>query len=135
MHTVSAPNSLSMLWLIPQYVIMTLGEVMYSVTGLEFSYSQAPESMKSVLQACWQLTVAIGNLIVVIVATTKLFDSQAYEFFLFAGIMFVDMFLFMYLAWRYIPAEKFIEDEDLTPAIEEVKPNIAAYDNPSYKDD
>lgn len=114
---------------------MTLGEVMYSVTGLEFSYSQAPESMKSVLQACWQLTVAIGNLIVVIVATTKLFDSQAYEFFLFAGIMFVDMFLFMYLAWRYIPAEKFIEDEDLTPAIEEVKPNIAAYDNPSYKDD
>lgn len=44
---VTQENSVSMLWLIPQYVIMTLGEVMYSVTGLQFSYSEAPESMRS----------------------------------------------------------------------------------------
>lgn len=45
--TVTTENSVSMLWLIPQYVIMTLGEVMYSVTGLQFSYNEAPESMRS----------------------------------------------------------------------------------------
>lgn len=45
---------------------------MFSVTGLEFSYSQAPTSMKSVLQAGWLLTVAIGNLFVVIVAKVGL---------------------------------------------------------------
>lgn len=101
--TVTEPNSLNILWLIPQYVVMTLGEVMFSVTGLEFSYSQAPLTMKSVLQACWLLTVAIGNIIVVIVAELQLFQSQANEFFLFAGLMFVDMLLFMLLAYRYQP--------------------------------
>jgi len=40
---------------------------MFSVTGLQFSYTQAPDSMKSVIQGCWQLTVAVGNIIVTIV--------------------------------------------------------------------
>lgn len=74
--SISEPNSIHVFWLIPQYVVMTLGEVMYSVTGLQFSYAQAPDSMKSVIQACWQLTVAFGNLIDVIVVGAKAFDSQ-----------------------------------------------------------
>lgn len=53
-----------------------MGEVMFSITGLEFSFTQAPTSMKSVLTAAWLLTVAFGNLIVVIVAEAKGFDSQ-----------------------------------------------------------
>nr|XP_017091383.2 peptide transporter family 1-like [Drosophila bipectinata] len=103
---VTPPNSMSMLWLVPQYVVMTLGEVMFSVTGLEFSYSQSPPSMKSVLQACWLLTVAFGNVIVVVVAEAKFFDSQASEFFLFAGLMFVDMLVFMVIAFYYIPYDE-----------------------------
>lgn len=99
--TITDPNSLSMLWLIPQYVVMTLGEVMFSVTGLEFSFTQAPVSMKSVIQGCWLLTVAFGNLIVVIITGAKFFESQTYEFFLFAGLMFVDMIVFTWLAIRY----------------------------------
>ncbi|XP_055843113.1 peptide transporter family 1 isoform X2 [Episyrphus balteatus] len=100
---VAEPNSLNILLLIPQYVVMTLGEVMFSVTGIEFSYSQAPVSMKSVLQACWLLTVAVGNVIVVIIAELKIFESQAYEFFLFAGLMFLDMIAFIFLAIAYKP--------------------------------
>ncbi|KAH8415429.1 hypothetical protein KR222_011805, partial [Zaprionus bogoriensis] len=103
MFVVTEPNSVNILWLIPQYVIMTLGEVMFSVTGLEFSYAQAPPSMKSVLQACWLLTVAFGNVIVVIIAEAALFESQANEFFLFAGLMFIDMLIFMFMAYRYQP--------------------------------
>ncbi|CAK8674323.1 unnamed protein product [Clavelina lepadiformis] len=34
------PNVVSIFWLIPQYFLITLGEVFLSVTGLEFSYSQ-----------------------------------------------------------------------------------------------
>ncbi|XP_033172535.1 peptide transporter family 1 isoform X3 [Drosophila mauritiana] len=103
---VTSPNSMHMLWLVPQYVVMTLGEVMFSVTGLEFSYSQSPPSMKSVLQACWLLTVAFGNVIVVVVAELKFFDSQASEFFLFAGLMFVDMLVFMFVAYYYKPYDE-----------------------------
>lgn len=74
---------------------------MFSVTGLEFSYTQAPETMKSVLQACWLLAVAFGNIIVVIVAEVSFFDSQASEFFLFAGCMALNVALFVWLASRY----------------------------------
>ncbi|XP_076046258.1 solute carrier family 15 member 1-like isoform X2 [Oratosquilla oratoria] len=98
---ITPPNSVHMLWLIPQYIIMTTGEVMFSVTGLEFSFTQAPTSMKSVLQACWLLTVSFGNLIVVVIAEAKFFDRQALEFFLFAGLMFVDMMAFAVLAMKY----------------------------------
>ncbi|KAM8719790.1 hypothetical protein ACLKA7_005935 [Drosophila subpalustris] len=117
-HEVTEPNSVNILWLIPQYVVMTLGEVMFSVTGLEFSYAQAPPSMKSVLQACWLLTVAFGNVIVVIIAEAALFDSQASEFFLFAGLMFADMLLFMFMAYNYQPNDpnKSEEVEPLTGA-------------------
>ncbi|XP_019713610.1 solute carrier family 15 member 1-like [Hippocampus comes] len=34
------PNSVHMAWQIPQYFLITAGEVVFSVTGLEFSYSQ-----------------------------------------------------------------------------------------------
>ncbi|KAH8245515.1 hypothetical protein KR032_011206, partial [Drosophila birchii] len=113
--TVTEPNSMNILWLIPQYVIMTLGEVMFSVTGLEFSYAQAPPSMKSVLQACWLLTVAFGNVIVVIIAEAALFESQASEFFLFAGLMFADMLLFMVMAYYYVPNNPNKSDEEIQP--------------------
>jgi solute carrier family 15 oligopeptide transporter 1 len=76
---------------------------MFSVTGLEFSFTQAPESMKSVLQGCWQLTVAFGNLIVVFLVGINIFPQQSSEFLLFAGLMFVDMGIFAILAYYYKP--------------------------------
>ncbi|XP_058460063.1 peptide transporter family 1 isoform X2 [Malaya genurostris] len=132
--TVTAPNSINMLWLIPQYVVLTLGEVMYSITGLEFSFTQAPESMKSVLQGCWQLTVAVGNLIVVIVAEAKFFDAQKWEFLLFAVLMIVDMGLFAALAYYYkaIPLKKYDEDDaNTTLPIEEQKEE-RGLENPTF---
>jgi solute carrier family 15 oligopeptide transporter 1 len=49
---------------------------MFSITGLEFSYSQAPVTMKSVLTAAFLLTTAIGNLIIVIIESAKIFEKQ-----------------------------------------------------------
>jgi len=100
--TLTQPNSIHILWLLPQYFVITISEIMISITGLEFSYSQAPESMKSVLQAGWLLTVAFGNVIVIFVAALNALD-QASEFFMFGILMFVDMLIFMGLAYLYKP--------------------------------
>ncbi|GAB0094460.1 hypothetical protein DMENIID0001_097660 [Sergentomyia squamirostris] len=111
-YSLRSANSVHMLWQIPQYVVMAAGEVMFSITGLEFSYSQAPVSMKSVLQACWLLTIAVGNLMVVFLTSLKFFDSQAIEFFLFAVLMIIDMGIFILLAMRY----KYVEYDHGTEA-------------------
>lgn len=76
MLTITKPNSLHMAWMMPQYIIITMAEVMFSITGLQFAFTQAPESMKSLLQAAWLLSVAFGNLIVVLVTQVKFFERQ-----------------------------------------------------------
>ena len=82
---------------------------MFSVTGVEFAYSQAPVSMKSVVQAAWLLTIALGQIIVIVVAETKMFSEQSSEFFMFAGLMLVDTMVFIFLAWRFTPRR--LEDD------------------------
>ncbi|XP_070494679.1 peptide transporter family 1-like [Chironomus tepperi] len=100
---VTEPNSVNMLWLVPQYVLLTLGEVMFSVTGQQFAYTQAPESIKSVLQGFWLFTNSVGDIIVTIVVGANFFDDQAHEFLLFACLMFVDMVIFTLIAANYKP--------------------------------
>ncbi|XP_061641101.1 solute carrier family 15 member 1b [Phyllopteryx taeniolatus] len=95
------PNSVHMAWQIPQYFLITAGEVVFSVTGLEFSYSQAPSNMKSVLQAGWLLTVAVGNIIVLIVAEAATLEDQWAEYILFASLLVGVCFSFAIMAYFY----------------------------------
>ncbi|KAH9501223.1 hypothetical protein DERF_012084 [Dermatophagoides farinae] len=96
-------NNISVLWQLFQYMLITAAEIMFSVTGLEFSYSQAPKSMKSVIQAAWLLNVTIGNLLVAIIADVKLFPKQSMEFFFFAILMLIDIGIFATQAYFYVP--------------------------------
>ncbi|KAG8137576.1 hypothetical protein E2320_004818, partial [Naja naja] len=111
-------NTISMAWQIPQYFIMTSAEVVFSVTGLEFSYSQAPTNMKSVLQAGWLLTVAFGNIIVLIIAGASKLDEQWAEYVLFAALLFAVTIVFAVMAYFYTyvdPAEveaQFAEEDE-----------------------
>ncbi|XP_036396014.1 solute carrier family 15 member 1-like [Megalops cyprinoides] len=95
------PNTFHMAWQIPQYFLMTTGEVVFSVTGLEFSYSQAPSNMKSVLQAGWLFTVAVGNIIVLIVAEAAQLPDQWAEYILFASLLVAVCIIFAVMAYFY----------------------------------
>ncbi|MEQ2243388.1 hypothetical protein ILYODFUR_006645 [Ilyodon furcidens] len=95
------PNSFHMAWQIPQYFLMTSGEVVFSVTGLEFSYSQAPSNMKAVLQAGWLLSVAVGNIIVLIVAGVSTIPAQWAEYILFASLLVFVCIVFAIMAYFY----------------------------------
>lgn len=74
--TVTQPNLLHMAYMLPQYIILTMAEVMFNIAGLQFAFTEAPVSMKALLQAGWLLSVAFGNLIVAIIEGSHPFDRQ-----------------------------------------------------------
>ena len=87
-------------WQILPYLLITVSEVMVSITGLEFGYSQAPKRMKSVIMGFWLLTVSFGNLLAGKVLghiRLELFDF----FLLFSGLMAVAGVAFQLIAARY----------------------------------
>ncbi|CAB3368266.1 Hypothetical predicted protein [Cloeon dipterum] len=98
---ITPENSVNMLWLIPQYFIITAGEVLFSVTGLEFAFTQAPLTMKSVIVAGWYLSVAFGNFFVILIAEVKFVSDQMWEFVLFAALMAISMVIFWLMSLRY----------------------------------
>jgi POT family proton-dependent oligopeptide transporter len=90
----------NILWQLPQYVLLTTGEVLVSVTGLEFSYTQAPRAMRSTIMSIWFLTVFLGNLLTAVVTNLVRLDGAAY-FWFFAGLMLAAAFAFRLVARRY----------------------------------
>nr|XP_026490166.1 solute carrier family 15 member 1-like [Vanessa tameamea] len=101
LHAPNPPNELQLAWIVPQYLLVSMAEIMFAVSGLEFSFTQAPKSMKTITIAAWYMSVAIGNLIVILVAQTKIFESRAKEFFVYAGMLMAAMFLFYRMAEGY----------------------------------
>jgi len=107
----------SILWQFFAYVILTAAEVMVSITGLEFSYTQAPNSMKSFIMGLWLLSVALGNFITAQVSSNLqnyiTIGTPTY-FWFFAGLMFVTALVFMLIASRY-KEESYIQNRDEKP--------------------
>lgn len=60
----------SLWWQILAYAILTAGEVLVSITALEYSYRQAPLRMKSFVMALYLLSISAGNLITALVAAS-----------------------------------------------------------------
>ena len=97
----------SIIWQLLAYILLTSAEVMVSITCLEFSYTQAPKTMKSFVMAFYFLSVAIGNLFTSAVnffiqnddGTSKL--AGADYFWFFTGLMFITAVLFLFVSRRY----------------------------------
>uniref|UniRef100_A0A1I7SFJ5 Peptide transporter family 1 n=1 Tax=Bursaphelenchus xylophilus TaxID=6326 RepID=A0A1I7SFJ5_BURXY len=87
-------NTVSILWQFPQIAVLTAGECLFAITGNEFAYSQAAPSMRALVQAIWLTTSAAGNLIIVVIEVLDLFSDMAWEFFVYAVIMFIVMMIF-----------------------------------------
>lgn len=96
----SAPNSVDILWQLIPYFLITLSEVLVSITGLEFAYSQAPRRMKSTVMGFWLLTVALGNALVAFLAHFSHLSLENF-FWVFAGLMAVASVIFALRASVY----------------------------------
>ncbi len=97
----AGPGKVSILWQSVPYLIITVAEVLVSITGLEFAYSQAPKRMKSTIMGFWFLTVAVGNVLVSLLAEFGKLPLAAF-FWLFAGLMLAAGLLFGLRAYFYV---------------------------------
>jgi POT family proton-dependent oligopeptide transporter len=99
----SSPEaSVNVMWQFFPYLVMTMAEVMISITGLEFAYTQAPRAMKSSVMSIWLLTVFFGNLITAYVAKINFFPIASTGYFMFFAIlMAVFALIFWYMGSQY----------------------------------
>ncbi len=103
-------------WQILAYVIITAGEVLVSITAIEFFYTQAPLKMKSAIMAIKMFAVSVGNGFAALVnfliqnddGTTKLAGAEYYYFFI--KVVFVAGFIFIFVA-RWYDVKSYLQQE------------------------
>jgi proton-dependent oligopeptide transporter, POT family len=101
--------TVSIAWQILAFAVITAAEVMVSVTCLEFSYTQAPNRMKSLVMGLFYLSVWLGNLITSLINFVLKTEeggsriSGAGYYLLFAVIMAAAATGFIAVSRRYRP--------------------------------
>ena len=66
-HLIDLGQTPSIIWHFWAYVLITAAEILISITALEFSYTQAPNSMKSIIMGFFLLSVTLGNILTALV--------------------------------------------------------------------
>lgn len=97
----------SIVWQLLAYLLLTSAEIMVSITCLEFSYTQAPRSMKSFVMSLYMAAIALGNLFTSAVnyfiaredGSSRLAGADYYWFF--AGLMFMTAIAFVWHSRHY----------------------------------
>ena len=92
-------------WQLLAYLLLSVAEVMLVITVMEFSYTQAPKRMKSLVMSFFYLSISAGNVFTAVVnqiiqnpdGSSKL-EGAMYHLF-FAGFMGTAAVLFaLYMA-------------------------------------
>lgn len=92
---------ISILWQLPQFLIISVAEILTYLSHLNFAYKEAPSNLKSVMMSLLYLSMAGGDLIVAIVSGIGIFESQALEFAFFAILMLIDLIILAFIAHNY----------------------------------
>ena len=95
-------------WQMPAYALLSAGEVMVSITALEFAYTQSPVHMKSIIMSLYLLSISAGNAFTALVyvfiknddGTLKLHGAAYYNFYAYLSIGCVALWVFVARAYR-----------------------------------
>lgn len=97
---IDAGIKLNIAWQLLAYAILTASEILVSLTGLEFAFSNSPKNMRSTVMSLFFFTVFIGNILVSFINNSihsgGVFSqfSGADYFLLFAGMMAANALLY-----------------------------------------
>jgi len=98
----------SIAWQLLAYLVLTMAEVLVSVTCLEFSYTQAPKKMKSFIMSLYLLSVSAGNFLTAFVnkftqdadGNSTLVGASYYWFFTYLMLGAAVVYIFVSLFYR-----------------------------------
>mgnify|MGYP005993056015 CR=1 FL=1 len=96
-------RKISIAWIVPQYVVITMSEILVSTIGQEWMFTQAPKSMKSTMMSMWFVSVGLGDLLAGVLYTALDDLPQQKFYWLFACLMAFAACVFVVLARAYTP--------------------------------
>ena len=113
----------NILWQLPAFALLSAGEVLASITALEFAYTQAPKHLKAIVQAIFYLSISGGNYFTSAVHwfienpdhSLKLKGPPYYYFFAVISMGAAIVFSFVALRYREV---SYIQEETPPPVSE-----------------
>ncbi len=101
----------SIVWQVVAFVVITVAEILISVTGLELAFTAAPQSMKGFVTSLWLVTVGMANLFIA-TPVTQMYPGKPGTFSLFGVKLFEvpkfgtagDYFLFLTVSMLVVAA-------------------------------
>lgn len=118
LESVRVGEPLSIVWQLPQYIVIAGAECFAIITQFEFFHGQAPDSMKSMLTAFALLTTALGNylssaIITLVASVTRVWHSPGwipddlnkghldYYYWCLTALSLANFFIYVYFASKY----------------------------------
>ena len=131
-------SMLSVLWQMPQYLLVGTSEVFMYVGSLEFFNGQAPDGIKSIGSSLVMLSISVGNFTsVIIVFVVMGVTTRGHKlgwipsdlnqghidrfYFLLLGLSVINLIVFRFFARRYKPVR--FEDNSFRPESEHLFEN------------
>ncbi len=117
-ENIDAGGTPSIGWQFLAYTLLTASEILLSITGLEYAYTQAPKSMKSTIMAFFLMTVFVGDFFVTLVNVNienhgflESLEGQASYYWFFLGILAVFAIVYMFVS-RLVKEKSYLVDDD-----------------------
>lgn len=99
-HLALNGRSISMGHQIPVYAIATFAEILIATTALEFAYTQAPSSVRTLCTGIWYLTTCMGNVFCILLKKMD-FLSRSEQMFCSGVLAFVAAVVFVLIVKRF----------------------------------
>ncbi|KAK9499514.1 hypothetical protein O3M35_002539 [Rhynocoris fuscipes] len=101
-HTLTKANNISIFWLLPQMILLTLSEILISYNGIRYLIFRTSSEMKIIVEAFWFLSVAAGNFIIVLDLIINLCSfRKIYIFLQYTAFMILNSILHLFISTPY----------------------------------
>lgn len=99
-------SQVSVFWIIPIYVLTGASEIFAFLSSIEFAYTKAPPSMKSIISSINPLSCSIGNALGFALSPTSVQSKVKVEFAALSGTMFLATIVFYVIFSKYNKEEE-----------------------------